>query len=132
MNNQTKILVVALVAAAVVIIIAVGQFRQEPENEPAAVQAENLPRLLELGSVGCQACAKMEPVIEELRREYEGRLSVEFYDVRQNPAPAEKYGIKLIPTQIFLDAEGNEFYRHQGYFPKEEIVAVLERMGVTR
>ncbi len=89
-----------------------------------------LPRMLELGSVGCRPCDMMAPIIEELRKEYAGLLSVEFYDVKKDPTPARQYRIRVIPTQIFLDAKGNEFFRHEGYLPKEEILTVLDQMGV--
>ncbi|MBC8278360.1 MAG: thioredoxin family protein [FCB group bacterium] len=101
-------------------------------HEAAEVTPANLPRMLELGSVGCAACAKMEPVLEEVRAEYEGRLSVEFFDVRKDNKPAKKYRIRLIPTQIFLDAEGNEYFRHEGFFSKEDIDKVLADMGVVK
>ena len=92
----------------------------------------NLPRLLELGSVGCRPCDMMAPILDELTAEYDGKLSVEFYDVRKDPSPAYEYKIRLIPTQIFLDSEGNEFFRHEGFFSKEEIVTTLARMGVSK
>ena len=94
------------------------------------ITTQNLPRMLELGSVGCRPCDMMTPILDELRVNYKDRLSVEFYDVKKNPAPAQKYRIRLIPTQIFLDAEGNEFFRHEGYYPTEEIVKVLSDMGI--
>lgn len=94
------------------------------------VQNQVLPRMLELGSVGCRPCEMMTPILDELRRDYAGKLSVEFYDVRKDPAPAQKYKIKLIPTQIFLDANGKEFFRHEGFYPKEEIVKVLRQAGI--
>jgi thioredoxin 1 len=89
-----------------------------------------LPRFLELGSVGCKACQDMAPIVEEIKRDFAGRLTVEFFDVRKDPAPAEKYGIKLIPTQIFIDGAGQEIFRHEGFLPKEEILPVLAKLGV--
>ena len=77
-----------------------------------------MPRLIELGSVSCIPCKMMAPILEELREEYAGKLQVEFLDVKANPAAGEPYGIRFIPTQIFLDAEGQEFFRHEGFFPK--------------
>lgn len=103
---------------------------QTPAIKYDTLSTQNLPRMLELGSVGCRPCDMMVPILDELRIDYVGRLSVEFYDVRKDPSPAQKYRIRLIPTQIFLDAEGNEFFRHEGYYPKEEIVKVLADMGV--
>ena len=104
------------------------ELMQAVGNDTAS--AQSLPRMLELGSVGCRPCEKMTPILDELRVDYKDRLSVEFYDVRKNPAPAQQYRIRLIPTQIFLDAAGNEFFRHEGYYPKEEIVKVLADMGI--
>jgi thiol-disulfide isomerase/thioredoxin len=72
----------------------------------------------------------MMPVLEELKKEYAGQLSVEFYDVRDNPGAATKYGIKLIPTQIFYDAAGRERFRHEGFFSKEDILAKWKEFGV--
>lgn len=97
----------------------------------APPKAKILPRMLELGSVGCRPCDMMSPILDELRKEYQDKLSVEFYDVRKDPTPTYQYRIRLIPTQIFLDENGNEFFRHEGYFPKEEIEAVLKQMGVS-
>lgn len=96
------------------------------------IPTTSLPRMLELGSVGCRPCDMMAPLIEELKKEYAGHLSVEFYDVRKDPTPAREYRIRVIPTQIFLDAGGNEVFRHEGYLPKEEILAVLDEMEVSR
>ena len=112
----------------------------EIEKDREHIQAESipirekseLPRLLELGSVGCHPCDMMTPILDDLTKEYAGKLSVEFYDVRKDPSPAQQYRIKLIPTQIFLDSEGKEFFRNEGFLPKDEIILVLERMGVTK
>jgi thioredoxin 1 len=43
---------------------------------------------------------------------------------------AEKYGIKVIPTQVFLDKEGKEFFRHEGFFPEGEIDKLLQKRGL--
>jgi thioredoxin 1 len=73
----------------------------------------------------------MVPVMEQLEKKYAGKLIVEFHNVKQDPTYARKYGIRLIPTQIFLDARGDEVYRHEGYFPLDEIEIILAQMGVT-
>jgi thioredoxin-related protein len=43
---------------------------------------------------------------------------------------AQKYGIKLIPTQVFLDENGNEFHRHEGFYPEAEIDKILQGKGL--
>ena len=53
-----------------------------------------------------------------------------FIDIGEQPDLAEEYGIQLIPTQIFIDAHGKEIDRHEGFMPREDIVAKLAEMGV--
>jgi thioredoxin 1 len=86
--------------------------------------------MLELGSVGCRPCEQMKPVMEKLRTDYKGKLEVVFIDVRRDGDAARKYGIYVIPTQVFLDKAGKEFFRHTGFFDYEEIVPVLKKAGL--
>ena len=90
-----------------------------------------LPHLLDLGSDQCIPCKMMASILEELKKEYAGRLEVEFVDVWKNPDQGERYGIRLIPTQIFFDARGKELFRHEGFFSKEDILAKWKEFGVT-
>ena len=90
----------------------------------------SLPTMLELGSHGCIPCEKMVPVMEELRTKHGKLVKIEFHDVHDEQEFAQKYNIRLIPTQIFLTADGEEFYRHEGFYPAEEIEEVFRRMGV--
>ncbi|MDD5011681.1 MAG: thioredoxin family protein, partial [Phycisphaerae bacterium] len=94
-----------------------------------AVDAQKLPRLLELGADKCIPCKMMKPILEELTQEYTGKLQVEFYDVWKDPAPGQKYGVRMIPTQIFLDPNGKELFRHEGFFSKEDILAAWKKFG---
>lgn len=87
---------------------------------------------VELGSVKCVPCKLMQPVMDEIEREYAGQVKVVFHDVwtPEGQPYAEDYGIQAIPTQVFLDSDGKEFHRHTGYYPKEEIVKILKTQGV--
>ncbi len=87
---------------------------------------------IELGSVKCIPCKMMQPVMKNIEKKYGGQIKVIFYDVwTQEQKPyAEKYGIKLIPTQVFLDKNGEEFHRHEGYYPEAEIDKILQSKGV--
>jgi thioredoxin 1 len=87
---------------------------------------------VELGSVRCIPCKKMQPVMAEIEKEYAGQVKVIFYDVwtSEGRPYANKYKIRLIPTQVFLDKDGKEYFRHEGFFPKEELVKVLKQKGV--
>jgi thioredoxin 1 len=72
----------------------------------------------------------MAPILAELSRTYAGRASIEIIDIGEHPEEAQRYEVRLIPTQIFLDAGGREVWRHEGFLPRAEIVAKLAEMGV--
>ena len=103
------------------------------EVKPPEPPVDPVITFIELGSVRCLPCKKMQPVMTSLEKKYGGQLEVVFYDVWQadQKAYASQYGIKLIPTQVFLDSTGKELMRHEGYFPEEEIDAFLVRYGLT-
>jgi len=89
-----------------------------------------LPRLVDLGAQKCIPCKMMAPVLKELARAYKGKLTVEFVDVWKNRPAVGKYKIKSIPTQIFYDRKGKEFYRHEGFISKEDILAKFKEQGI--
>jgi len=87
---------------------------------------------VELGSVNCIPCRMMQPIMKEIEEEYKGQVKVVFHDVwtPEGQPFARKYRIRVIPTQIFLDKNGEEYFRHEGFFPKEELVKILKQKGV--
>ncbi|MHB8994708.1 MAG: organomercurial lyase [Armatimonadota bacterium] len=109
-----------IIAVAVSLTVSAGA-------QPAA----KLPKLLDLGSVTCIPCKQMAPILEELKRELAGKIDVEFADVNKQPALADKYRIEMIPTQVFLSAEGKELFRHVGFYGKADILAKLTELGLS-
>ena len=102
-------------------------------TEPDTLKQEIKVTFIELGSVRCIPCKMMQPVMEEIEKEYGNKgVKIVFYDVWTEAGRpyGEQYGIQGIPTQIFLDKDGKEFFRHVGFFPKEEIVKILQNQGI--
>lgn len=99
-----------------------------PKLEKA--KKENKFVMLELGSKGCIPCEKMKPVMDKLTKNYGQKLEVIFVDVREHPDVATKWGVYVIPVQVFLDKNGKEVHRHTGYYPYEEILPVLKKIGL--
>ena len=88
---------------------------------------------VELGSESCIPCKLMKPVMAEVEKEYGSKIAVIFHDVNKDRQKASQYKIRVIPTQVFLDKKGKEFYRHEGFFPKEEIVKLVDKkLGIKR
>jgi len=95
-----------------------------------AKEVKALPRLVDLGAKKCIPCKLMAPILEELKTEYAETFDVEFIDVWENPEAGKEYGIRLIPTQIFYDAEGLELFRHEGFYSREDILSKWKELGV--
>lgn len=86
--------------------------------------------MIDLGADKCIPCKMMAPILAELKKEYAGTLEVTFFDVWKEPDFARQYGIRIIPTQIFIDASGKELFRHQGFMSKEDILDKWKQLGV--
>ncbi len=86
--------------------------------------------MLELGSVGCIPCEQMKPVMTRLSDTYKGKLDIIFIDVKQDHAAARRFGVYMIPVQVFLDRKGKEFHRHIGFYAFEEIGSMLKKAGI--
>jgi thioredoxin 1 len=146
MKTSVKVLIVAALAVGVVGAVALKKGKQPAESsgtsapQLGSASGQNttarapapakLPKLLDLGAGKCIPCKMMAPILEELKKEYSGRLEVVFIDVWKNPDAGKQYGIEVIPTQIFYDAEGKERFRHVGFFGKEDILAKWKELGV--
>ncbi len=87
---------------------------------------------IELGADRCIPCRAMQPIMKDIAAEFPEDVQVVFYDVWKDPAPGRRYGIQLIPTQVFLDRDGKEFHRHVGLYPKDELRALLLEKGVKK
>jgi len=108
-----------------------------PKPEPALSdstrnRAAAVVTFVELGSVGCIPCKKMQPVMKSIEERYGSQVSVVFHDVwtPEGRPYAEQYGIQAIPTQVFLDEQGKEFFRHLGYLPEASIDRILQERGL--
>jgi len=123
------IVIVGAAAAAYTLRPAADATTSSRSDEPTATAAA-LPRRLDLGADKCVPCKMMAPILEELKETYAGVLTVEFIDVWKDPAAAQPYGIRVIPTQIFFAADGTELFRHEGFFSREDILAKWRELGV--
>ncbi|WP_076789545.1 co-chaperone YbbN [Chlorobium sp. KB01] len=109
-----------------------SESRKQPLEQLRNPVSPPLVTFIELGSIKCIPCRKMQPVLEAVQARYGTQVKIIFYDVwkRENHPYAKQYGIRMIPTQVFLDHNGKEFSRHAGFFPETSICQLLEKQGV--
>jgi thioredoxin 1 len=145
MNTTAKIsIIIVLLASATGIMVLKNSTGANSNKEPGPAATETakpnpetanpnpapLPRLVDIGAGKCIPCKMMAPILEELKKENQGKLEVLFLDVTKLPGVGDQYGIQLIPTQIFYDATGKELFRHEGFFSKEDILSKWKEFGV--
>lgn len=117
------------------------------------LKSYGLPIVIDFGADSCIPCKKMAPVLKELNEELRGKAIIRFVDVWKYPELAEGFPISTIPTQVFIDAEGNPynpkdpdainmtlysykdtgelaFSTHMGAITKDELLNILEEMGM--
>ncbi len=146
MNKWHKLLIIIALLGAVAFIVehkkrqgfacaggvcTLQDVKQTAQPAGAATPAQKpLPRLIDLGAGKCASCKMMTSILDELKTTYTGKLEVVFIDVWENQQAGQQYGIRMIPTQIFYDAEGKELFRHEGFFAKDDILAKWKELGV--
>ncbi len=88
--------------------------------------------LADFGRGTCIPCKKMAPILEELKKEYEGKAHILFLDLSEpvNLQLARHYRVTAIPTQVFFDHVGKQVAVHVGFMPKQAIVDKLRELGV--
>ena len=123
------------------IVLAVGMIASTVlgQPNPDTSRVEPNPKVkkaqvtfVELGSVKCIPCRQMQPVMKAIGEKYGDQVRVVFHDVwtDEGSPQAQTYKIKLIPTQVFLDEKGKEFFRHEGFYPEEQIHKLLQKRGL--
>ena len=126
MRNGYRDLRVTLFCLLLILSWSVVSFAASPPEAPV----KGMVTLVDLGAKKCIPCKLMAPILAKLEKVYTGRAAIVFFDVWEDPKPAHRFGVRVIPTQIFFDASGREVLRHEGFMSEEAIVKQLAAMGV--
>ncbi len=125
-------LAVAAGAASYVLIERAAPSAQTVANSADADEVQTLlrrgkPTVVEFGANACASCREMKPVLDALQRDHGERVSVLNVDILKSRGYTKRYGIQLMPTQVYFDAQGREIGRTMGKVSAGEILA---RLGV--
>jgi thiol-disulfide isomerase/thioredoxin len=108
------------------------QYKRMTDNPVDKARLSGKPTMVEFGADGCVPCDMMQPILEKLKKKFPDTLNIVFLHVRENQVLAGRYGIQSIPVQAFFDADGKEVSRHTGFYPEEEVMTQLKKMGVAQ
>ncbi|MFO7555674.1 MAG: thioredoxin family protein [Desulfobacterales bacterium] len=109
-----------------------AQNRLSLDNPVDKARRSGKPTMVEFGATGCVPCDMMQPILDNLRKNYPQKLNVVFVHVGEEQVIAARYGIRSIPVQVFFDARGQEVFRHVGFFAQAEVDKQLATMGVRK
>ena len=95
------------------------------QNFDEEVMRSNIPVLVDFWATWCGPCRMLSPIIEEIAKEYAGKVKVGKVNVDEQRELALQFGVSSIPTvMVFENGEVKE--TSVGYRPKEEIEALLK------
>ena len=86
--------------------------------------------MIDLVAEYCLPCQMMVPILNKIKKNYQEKADIIFIDVHHNREQALRFGVRVLPTQIFFDANQKEVFRHEGFMGEQEIVSQLTSMGV--
>jgi thioredoxin 1 len=90
--------------------------------------SQGKPAIYDFGRGMCIPCKEMEKVLAAIKAEYGDQIEVRLVMLEKNEDLFKQYKIMLVPTQVFLDAEGQEVDRHIGALSKEEVIKKLKAL----
>jgi thioredoxin 1 len=91
--------------------------------------SQRVPILLEFGRGWCKPCKYMKPILEDVSQAFKGKAVVMTVDMDANKNLVRDFGIRVMPTQVFLMPDGKEFFRNEGTLEREQIARKFGEMG---
>jgi thioredoxin 1 len=129
MKTLGRIAIIAAVAGIAAAAVLTRDKGGDPISAPDSNSTASLPKVIDLGSQMCIPCQTMMTELDRLEDMTQGSLEITFVDVNENQSAASTYGIRVIPTQIFLSETGTELWRHEGVVSAEDMVAKWTELG---
>ena len=83
-----------------------------------------IPCIIDFYADWCQPCKMVAPILEELSKEYEGKINIYKVDTEDQQELAAAFGIKSIPSMLFVPM-GEQPQMAAGALPKETLVQVI-------
>lgn len=91
-----------------------------------------VPVVVKLGSDKCIPCRKMNPIMQELAAEQNGKAVFLKLDVYESRALAKAAGVRVIPTVLFYDKHGKLKAKYEGGMSKEDLLKGIKELRLNK
>ncbi len=95
------------------------------ENFDAEVLKSDKPVLIDFTATWCGPCKALAPIVEDVAKQYDGKLKVAKLDIDDSPGIATRFGIRGVPTVVVFKG-GKEVARQVGLVPKPRLIALFQ------
>jgi len=133
MNRKSSLLVILLVFALPIMLYYVLKAPKENFSAKALAEAANQPRVLHFSQVMCSECKKLEGIMKPVEEEYKGKVVFVDIDVAnrtpETTALMQKYNVRVVPTLVFINKNGQVVKVTEGAMPKEELERYLDSIS---
>lgn len=141
MNKKKKIVILSLVFISLVTIYFGKNYLEAKKEESfkntnvikSLEEAKSeVPTIIMFKTDTCPYCVEMQKELSEVSKGREGKFNIYYarLEEEKNIDLADKYDAKVVPTTVFLDKNGEEFYIHQGLMRRNSIEVILNSLGV--
>ena len=129
---KKALLIMGLIFVLPIIAFAILSGRQAQVADVAVAATTNgMPKLIKFSSPMCSDCQRMAEVISEVIDDYKDKVEFVEISVNQNSPQVreqiKKHNVKLVPTMVFLNCNGEIVGRVEGSIPKDELIMYLEK-----
>lgn len=87
------------------------------------------PMMIEFGATSCRSCIVMGKLLYKVKQKHP-HSNIFFINIYEDKQAAKEYKIRMIPTQVYLDADGKEIDRHIGKISEDELYDKLKKMNI--
>jgi thioredoxin 1 len=133
--NMTRLILLALLLLWSGCSTEKGEQKENPMLHVTSYEAvdpkigQGKPMLLELGSTTCSGCKDMAKSLYYIKNKFP-ESEIYFIDIKRERYVARQYGVRMMPTQVILDGQGNVVDTHVGAAGTSELIERLKRFGV--
>ena len=85
---------------------------------------QNVPVLVDFKADWCQPCKMMTPILKQVKKNFHDKLKIIKIDIDKNPAIAQKFGIRSVPTLV-LFKNGKEVWKQSGVLQSNQINSII-------